>query len=75
MCINFPDNLLKAKAKSVKAEYTSDLNSDTETKRVVKRKRFFDEESIEDDISNTQLNCSFSDENNISSTAKQKSKY
>lgn len=44
------DNLLKAKAKCAKAENTSDLNSDVETKRQIKRKRFFDEKSSGDDI-------------------------
>lgn len=43
------DNLLNAKRKCAKAENTSDLNTDVETKRYIKKKRFFDENSSGDD--------------------------
>ncbi|XP_067204262.1 uncharacterized protein [Linepithema humile] len=49
-------NLLKAKAKCAKAEDTSDLNSDLEGKRQIKRKRFFDEKDSEDDIAQSDSN-------------------
>lgn len=67
------DNLSKAKAKCAKAENTSDLNSDVETKRQIKRKRFFGEKSSGDDVAqlyNDSISGSSSDysEDDISNT-------
>lgn len=60
VCIfNVLDNFLKAKAMCAKAEYTSDLNSDMEVKRQIKKKRFFDEESSEENITEVDCNSDF----------------
>ncbi|GAB1860825.1 hypothetical protein CAJAP_01904 [Camponotus japonicus] len=64
------DNLLEAKAKSAKAEYSSDLNSDLETKRQIKTKRFFDEKSSGDDVA--QFDSDSTPRHNISLCTSQK---
>lgn len=69
---NFSDNLLKAKAKCAKAEDTSDLNSDLESKRQIKRKRFFDDKDSEDDIAQSDSNPTL--QHNISLSTTQNSK-
>lgn len=55
----------KAKAKTVLAEETSDLTSDYDAKRIHKKKRFSDEDSLS---SHNSHNSSFEDE--ISSNLK-----
>jgi len=67
--------LCKAKAKCAKTENTSDLNSEVETKRRVKRKRFFDETNSGDNVAqfyNVSISGSSSDNSedyDISNTA------
>lgn len=56
----------------MRAEYTSDLNSDLETKRQIKKKRFFDAKSSEDDVA--QLDSDSTLRNNILLCITQKSK-
>lgn len=50
----------------VKAEYTSDLNSDMEAKRQIKKKRFIDEENSEENI--TEVDCNPDHAHRTSST-------
>lgn len=67
------DNLLQAKAKCAKAEHTSDLNSDLESKRQRKKKRFFDENYSGDDFPQVDSNPNLQHNISLCTTRKSKS--